>query len=106
MPITAIFTKQNTTVTITTNENLLLEQLDSVAQKLVPGDNKVAIGPGAFRIYSKQPVRVSTITTSDVHVVSMGDKQGGPIELVKLLPPGFNGDDVVKFIELKSHTLQ
>src|ERR1043166_6397111 len=107
MPITAIFTNQNITLTITSAEQRLLEQLGGANGPLVQGDNKVTIGPGTFRVCSKLPVRVSVEPTSDVHVLSMGDKQGGPIELVKqVLPPGFNGDDVVKFVELKSHTLQ
>jgi len=106
MPITAIFTTTDTTLTIATTENVLLEKKGDEGNPpiLNSGVNDISVGPGVFRLISKQGVRVST-DTQNLHVVTF-DKQGGPIELGKILPPGFADNGVIAFLELKSLPLR
>ena len=61
MMITAIFTKEKTTLTIETTETLVLEQFDSKdpVTPLVPGVNVVGVGAGVFKVLSKTALRVS-----------------------------------------------
>jgi hypothetical protein len=107
MPITAIFTTSDTTtLTIATAEVVLLEQKDAAqARQLDAGVNQVTVGPGVYRVVSKTGVRV-TPAAQDVHLITLNDKTGGPIELSGLLPPGFTGADVSAFLELKSMRLE
>jgi hypothetical protein len=106
MPITAIFTTTEMTLTIATAEQVLLEQKDAAqARQLDAGVNQVAVGPGVYRVVSKTGVRVTT-AAQDVHLITVNDKTGGPIELSRLLPPGFTGADVSAFLELKSMPLE
>jgi hypothetical protein len=72
---TAIFTSQSTTLFIVTRENASVEQMGPDGRtaadpiRLGAGDNKVPVGPGVFRILSKNPVSVTT-DVADLHVFS------------------------------------
>lgn len=107
MTVTAILTTKAATLTIATMQDVLLEKKDDEAppQKLGTGiHTDIQISSGVFRMVSKQGVRV-TAPASDIHVVTF-DKQGGPIEFAKILPPGFTGEDVIDFLGLKSEDFQ
>jgi|SwirhirootsSR2_FD_contig_31_15385440_length_637_multi_3_in_0_out_0_2 hypothetical protein len=81
--ITAIYVKDNTKLTIVTQEDLLLEQMGSSEPpaKLFSGqNNSVDVGRGVFRVQSAKAVTV-TASTQLIHVgVTPFDKDGGPID--------------------------
>ena len=78
---TAIFTKDSTTLTIETSEEMLnLVQLgredDPVALSL--GVNKVPVGPGVFKVFSNSPVRVTADPQELELAVTTDNKDGFP----------------------------
>lgn len=78
LKITAIFTVKETTLTITTSEALLLQQMGHLDQPIAlrVGENKLVVQEGVFRVLSMAPVRVIA-DTPEFHT-SFGDKDGPP----------------------------
>lgn len=98
--ITAIVTGEATELTIATLEDAFLEKMGNSGErtKLTQGVNNVPVDAGVFRVLSKRAVRVIADTQNLDVVVSPNDKDGGPIELLRMTIPGHDQPEVIDLL--------
>ena len=76
---TGIYVYADSIISIETSEdNLQLEPMTAGSPVALARSNRIAIGPGVFRVISMQTVEVTPDAGDDVEIIALGDKDKWP----------------------------